>query len=202
MSDTQWFCVINGRQEGPYAVATLAGMTAQAPLAADTMVWTEGMAGWKPLSETPLYEALPKSSLPPRVPLSTVFQAGAQNMASQMSATINAPIANTQSPGFVDAVKICFRKYVDFNGRASRPEYWWFFLFGLALSIITMMFPLINMLISLVLILPSIAVGVRRLHDIDRTGWWLLIGLIPLVGFIVLIIFLTKQGTAGQNRFG
>jgi uncharacterized membrane protein YhaH (DUF805 family) len=152
---------------------------------------------------------LPQSQTPPAVPLGTVFQAGAQNVASQMagatasmSAAMNAPISNTASPEFVDAIKICFSKYADFNGRASRPEYWWFFLFTIIVYVITLYFPIINLLFSLAIFLPSIAVGVRRLHDIDRSGWWLLIGLVPLVGLIVMIVFLTKRGTEGQNRFG
>ena len=203
MSNTQWFCAINGKQEGPYTVEALASMTAQSPLAPDTMVWSEGMPGWKHLSETPLYNALPKSMVPPAVPLGAVFQAGAQN---------------TASLGFVDAVKICLTKYADFKGRASRPEYWWFALFSFMLAFVAAFIPaffsafgptpftaflsLINLLISLALILPSIAVAVRRLHDIDRTGWWILIGLVPLVGLIAMLVFLTKPGTAGQNRFG
>jgi uncharacterized membrane protein YhaH (DUF805 family) len=209
MSDKLWFCAINGKQEGPFSVETLVNMTTQTPLAPNTLVWCEGMANWQPLSETPLFNLLPKSQTPPAVPLGSVFQAGAQNVASQMAgatasvtAAINAPISSTTSPDFFDAIKICFNKYVDLNGRASRPEYWWFFLFVCVLSLLTIYFPFLNLIVALATLLPSIAAGVRRLHDIDRSGWWLLIGLVPLIGFIVLIVFLTKRGTEGQNRFG
>jgi uncharacterized membrane protein YhaH (DUF805 family) len=68
--------------------------------------------------------------------------------------------------------------------------------------LLTIYFPFLNLIVALATLLPSIAAGVRRLHDIDRSGWWLLIGLVPLIGFIVLIVFLTKRGTEGQNRFG
>jgi uncharacterized membrane protein YhaH (DUF805 family) len=209
MSDAMWFCAINGKQEGPFTVETLISMSAQTPFRPDTLVWSEGMAGWKPLSETPLFDALPKPTTPPSVPLGNVLQAGAQNVASQMAgatasmtAAINAPVGSTTAPGFVDAIKICFSKYVDFNGRASRPEYWWFFLFSFIVSILTMALPIVSLIAALAFFLPSLAVAVRRLHDIDKSGWWLLLLLLPLVGFIVLIVFLCQGGTQGQNRFG
>jgi uncharacterized membrane protein YhaH (DUF805 family) len=65
-----------------------------------------------------------------------------------------------------------------------------------------MFLPIVSLIVSLVFLLPSIAVAVRRLHDTDRSGWWLLMFLLPLVGFIVLIVFLCQRGTQGQNRFG
>jgi uncharacterized membrane protein YhaH (DUF805 family) len=208
MSDTLWYCAINGKQEGPYSVATLQEMTTRTPFASDTLVWSEGMAGWLPLSETPLFDALPKPTTPPSVPLGNVLQAGAQNVASQMvgatasmTAAINAPVGNTTAPGFVDAIKICFSKYADFNGRASRPEYWWFVLFSFIVSILTMALPFVSLIAALALFLPSLAAAVRRLHDIDKSGWWLLLVLVPLAG-LVIIYFLCQRGTQGQNRFG
>src|SRR5262249_11183351 len=115
--------------------------------------------------------------------------------------------------GFMDAVKSVFRQYVGFSGRARRAEYWWFMLFYfllmIGLVIIDTVIALagipvavLSTLGSLGLFLPSLAVAVRRLHDIDRSGWWFLIGLIPLVGGIVLLIFACTRGTAGPNRFG
>ncbi len=87
--------------------------------------------------------------------------------------------------GFQDAVATCFRKYADFTGRARRSEYWWFFLFNLLMQIATGLVDavlfgaegqgLINLLYSLGVLLPGIAAGARRLHDIDRSAWWLLI---------------------------
>ena len=92
----------------------------------------------------------------------------------------------------VDAVKACLRKYADFNGRATRTEYWWFFLAVLLGSAITSLIALrIYALFSLLTLLPLIAVGARRLHDTNRSGWWQLLALVPF-GVFVVIIFLAQ----------
>jgi uncharacterized membrane protein YhaH (DUF805 family) len=112
--------------------------------------------------------------------------------------------------GFADAIATCFQKYVVFSGRARRPEYWYWVLFSFLLGILLVIIDLIvfggsslfSTLVSLALFLPSLAVAIRRLHDIDRVGWWILIALVPLVGSIILIVMLCQRGTAGPNRFG
>jgi uncharacterized membrane protein YhaH (DUF805 family) len=113
--------------------------------------------------------------------------------------------------GFAEAVQTVLSKYAVFNGRASRPEYWWFVL---AQAIVVLILDIlvastgsgaiqaILVIVWLALVLPSLAVGCRRLHDTDKTGWWLLIGLIPIVGTIVLIVFFVQPGTLGDNRYG
>ena len=104
---------------------------------------------------------------------------------------------------FVDSIKICFSKYVDFSGRAKRPEFWWFTLFlFLANLVLGMLGDMISMLFSLATLLPSLSVGARRLHDTNRSGWWQLLWLIPVIGWIVMIVFLVQEGEAGDNRFG
>lgn len=96
-----------------------------------------------------------------------------------------------------------FQKYVEFEGRARRKEYWIFVLINLVVSVIlSNVFSLLGTLFSLAIFLPSIAVGVRRLHDIGRTGWWLLIGFIPLIGLIVLIYFFVQDSEPGANQYG
>lgn len=117
----------------------------------------------------------------------------------------------------IEAVKAVFSKYATFEGRARRSEYWWFVLFNLIVSaLLALLFGnghgmgegammggnLASNLWWLATILPSLAVGARRLHDIDRTGWWQLIWFVPLIGWIVLIVFFATRGTAGPNRFG
>ena len=119
--------------------------------------------------------------------------------------------------GFTEAVKTCLSKYATFRGRATRSEYWWFVLFmalaGIAAIVVDMLifgynpanpesFGVVNLLVSLALVLPSLAALVRRLHDVDRSGWWYFIVFIPIIGFIVLIVFLVKRGTPGTNRYG
>ena len=101
------------------------------------------------------------------------------------------------------------KKYADFSGRSRRSEYWMFFLFNfiiaIALSVVDYVLGsagIVGLLFALAILIPSIAVGVRRLHDTDRSGWWLLVGFVPLIGAIVLIVFFVLDSTPGDNRFG
>lgn len=106
---------------------------------------------------------------------------------------------------FGQAISTCFKKYADINGRAQRSEYWWFFLFNFIVNIAgTALFGdgLISILLTLALIVPAIAVGVRRLHDTNRSGWWMLAFIIPLLGLILALFWLTKRGTVGPNQYG
>ena len=115
----------------------------------------------------------------------------------------------------VDAIKSVLSQYAGFSGRARRSEYWWFALFSFVLSFVAAILDsalgtslgsgstgVIGLIVTLALLLPSLAVGVRRLHDTDRSGWWLLIGLVGLVWFIVLLVFFVQDGTRGSNRYG
>lgn len=109
---------------------------------------------------------------------------------------------------FGDAVRSVLTQYAGFSGRARRSEYWYFFLFNFVVSMVASVVDaalhsvVLGLIVTLGLILPTLAVGVRRLHDIGRSGWWLLIGLIPLVGAIVLIVFACTDSEPGPNRFG
>ncbi len=105
--------------------------------------------------------------------------------------------------GFTDAVKTCFGKYADFSGRAKRPEFWWYWLFVFLVSLaISAVARSASLLFSLATLLPSLAVGTRRLHDTDRSGWWQLLYFIPIIGWIIMIIFLVIEGCAGDNKYG
>ena len=102
---------------------------------------------------------------------------------------------------FGESISICFKKYATFEGRASRSEYWWFFLFTLLASTATgIISEALSALFSLAVLLPSLAVGARRLHDTDRSGWFLLLWFIPLIGWIVLVIW-AIQDSKEPNRF-
>lgn len=107
------------------------------------------------------------------------------------------------------------KKYAVFAGRARRREYWFFVLFSILISIVlavidhmtgtlspTADLGLLSGIYALAVLVPSIAVSVRRLHDTGRSGWWLLISLVPLVGGIVLIVFLVLDSQAGENKYG
>jgi uncharacterized membrane protein YhaH (DUF805 family) len=101
---------------------------------------------------------------------------------------------------FIDAVTTCFKKYAAFDGTASRSEFWWFFLFQFGANfIISLISPKLGVAVSLALFLPSIAVGCRRLHDTGRSGWLQLICLIPIIGWIVLVVFWAQDSKA--NRY-
>lgn len=96
---------------------------------------------------------------------------------------------------FQESIQVCFKKYADFSGRASRSEYWWFALFiVLASAATSYLSNALSGLFSLGVLLPSIAAATRRLHDTNRSGWWQLVGLVPVVGLVVLIVFLAQEG--------
>ena len=131
---------------------------------------------------------------------------------------------------FTESIKTCFQKYIDFSGRASRSEYWWFFLFTLIVRILTGWIPGVGFVVTLVLLLPSLSATVRRLHDTNRTGWWLLmpigitiaavvVGVIlsfvvgpflgvgiavlgSIAGFVSLLMFLVQPGDPQPNQYG
>lgn len=112
--------------------------------------------------------------------------------------------------GFGEAIQTVFSKYATFSGRASRSEFWYFALFTFLVQLVFAIVgfaaqnigDILSIIFGLAVFIPSLAVGARRLHDIDRTGWWQLIMLVPLVGIIVLIVFWVMKGSEGPNRFG
>jgi len=123
------------------------------------------------------------------------------------------------------------KRYAQFSGRSRRKEYWSFFLFVLIVSLILMYLDsalglggstsrefqrsasgvsasyyssagILTCIFALAMFIPNLAVAIRRLHDVDKSGWWLLIGFVPLIGTIVLIVFFLTDGSRGLNRFG
>lgn len=120
---------------------------------------------------------------------------------------------------FTESISTCFSKYADFTGRATRSEFWWFLLFYNLVSVplhivgfvLENWYPAAELLISawlvvqivfeLGILIPNLAVSVRRLHDTNHRGWWLLIVFIPIIGIILLLIWWIKRGDEGPNRF-
>jgi uncharacterized membrane protein YhaH (DUF805 family) len=104
---------------------------------------------------------------------------------------------------FGESIQICFSKYADFKGRASKSEFWWWALFNfiasLALGIVS---DKLSLAFTVATLLPYVAVTTRRLHDTDKGGWAQLIGLIPIIGWVVIIVWLCRDGDPGPNRFG
>jgi uncharacterized membrane protein YhaH (DUF805 family) len=112
---------------------------------------------------------------------------------------------------FAESIQSGFRNYVGFSGRASRSEFWFWVLFIILVTLGTqliewMMFEeptgILSIIVSIALFLPNIAMVVRRLHDRDKSGWWILLNFVPLVGIIILLIWYCTRGTVGPNRFG
>ncbi len=107
------------------------------------------------------------------------------------------------------------KKYAVFSGRAGRKEYWYFFLFNLIISILLAIVDnatgnfdpqagigLLGGIYALAVLLPGITVSVRRLHDTSRSGWWLLIAFIPIVGAIILLVFMAQDSKSDENQYG
>lgn len=109
---------------------------------------------------------------------------------------------------FAEAVTSVFKQYAVFSGRARRSEYWWFILFNLILGVVVLLIDtamgsmVLGLIVDLALLLPGLAVSVRRLHDTGRTGWWMLIALIPIVGLIILIVYQCQDSDPGANEYG
>ena len=107
---------------------------------------------------------------------------------------------------FVDVLK---KQYADFNGRATRSQYWYFVLFTVIIAFVLgfidgLIFKtqVLSLIFNLAIIIPSIALGVRRLHDLGKSGWWYLLVLIPIVGPIVLLIWFCTKGETKKNQYG
>ncbi len=201
----EWYYAENDTRHGPVPEAEMARLVATRAITAATLVWRDGLAGWEAASA---HFAFGGAATPP--PLSPAPPVGAQpsqspsrSPAMQQGDTgpdglyINAP-----SRTFGEAISTCFSKYVTFSGRASRSEYWFFVLFLLLLGIVASVidagfFPgsietggPVNGLVSLVTFLPSMAVSWRRLHDTNRSGWWIggmWIAIALLVGIAIAV---------------
>jgi uncharacterized membrane protein YhaH (DUF805 family) len=130
-----------------------------------------------------------------------------------MEEIVNVEFEQPPQTGFVEAIKKGFKGYVVWNARSTRSEYWWWTLFAIIVAIVasivdSLFFSTdaigtgpIGALTSLALFLPGLSVLVRRLHDTDRTGWWFWIILIPIIGLIVLLIFMLLPSRMGPTRW-
>lgn len=114
---------------------------------------------------------------------------------------------------FSQAVRMAFDSYCRFQGRSSRSEYWWWVLFvailsfciGIVEGILGFSMTAVQTtsgILSLVLLLPGLGLSVRRLHDIGKSGWWVLLGFIPVVGAIILITWFARNSEMTENRYG
>ena len=191
--NTQWYYAIEGSSVGPVEQAEFDALVASGTIRSDTLVWQEGMEDWLPFGRADQVGA--QASAPPRAPLSD----------SEDPARAD---ANTFMGAFKDAIA----RYVDFKTRSTRSQFWWFMLWSVIISIAASFVDValgmggdsgpVGLLASLALLLPALAVTIRRLHDIGRTGWWVLIQFVPLVGIIVIIVFACTKSQEHQNEWG
>lgn len=175
----QYYIIYNGQQVGPMEKENLVNYG----LSPTSKVWAEGMPNWvEAHTVADLHSLLYPNS-----------ESSASEYEQQPSQCAKMPNEIT----FGDAIKICFNKYADFNGRARRSEFWWFYLFTFIVGLI----PYLGYVASIALLIPSLAVGARRLHDTGRSGWWQLLALIPCIGAIILIIWWCED-SKGDNEHG
>ena len=177
----------------------------------------------KPQPQTESVHSNPQAHAAPlQVPVAGVPQfppSAHQNQNQNSEGNRTNQISQAGVTGFGEAISVCFHKYFTFSGRANRSEFWYFYLFstlaniglvillglianGAPASPFLQALPLVVLVVQLALTIPSLSSGVRRLHDTDKSGWWLLIALIPIIGIIALIVFLAQRGTLQANRFG
>jgi len=106
---------------------------------------------------------------------------------------------------FIESIQTCYKKFFDFSGRASKSEYWWFQLYNAIIYVLTFVFQgdltLLFSILVIANIIPTYAAAVRRIHDSDKSGWMVLIAVIPLIGLYIFVLLL-QDGSKGKNRFG
>ena len=106
---------------------------------------------------------------------------------------------------FIESIKVCYKKFFDFSGRASKSEYWWFQLYGIIIYGLLFVFQgdlvLLFSILSIANTIPLWAAAVRRLHDTDKSGWFVFISIIPFIGLFIIVL-LIGDGSKGKNRFG
>lgn len=208
---TEWFVGgENGTPQGPYTAEEMKTKIYSGELSREKMVWHDSMSAWSRASETELADYFSKRPPPlPHVPVPKATIGTGSYSVTQHHSAISKPEGNTAtyaapSRGFFEAISICFSKYATFSGRASRSEYWYWILFSSFAQLLIGIFEassnpyrdpsVLGSLILSALVCPSFAVGARRLHDIGRSGWWQLIAIIPLLGWILLLVFNCTRG--------
>ena len=190
----QWYYANDDREHGPIDESEFPALVRSGVVRADTLVWTDRMQDWERADRH--VEGLSRGGPPP------IHREG------------TATGDYTRQVGMAEAFREAFRRYFDFSGRSNRGEFWWFYLASLLISFVLgildvalfgevgQTYGVLGNIWGLAALIPSIALGARRLHDIGRTGWWQLLMLIPLVGWIVLVVWWAQKPDNGPNRYG
>ncbi len=190
----------DGTRIGPFDVETLNAMLAKGELDTTCLVWAKGMAEWAPITTVTTGEA----GAPPETPEPPASATPAVPMPAVPTATApDAAAADAEKWGLFSSFRsaVTARYMPFFKGRASRAEYWWFFLANFLIGITIGWLPYVGDIVTAVLMVPGVALTVRRLHDTGRSGKYIFFSLIPLVGFIIIFVFmLLPSGPA--NKWG
>lgn len=206
----QWFYALGREQRGPVDEAELEHLISTGEIGPQSLVWREGMDAWAaaqsvlpgPLVPQAWVDGLPRSTSARPTPSPIPPQAAYDGEAYY------------HPHGFVEAFRTVLGRYAQFQLRARRREYWWwvlfYFLVGMTLSIVdALLFTpdlaevgVLSNLFGLAVLIPTLAVTARRLHDIGRSGWWQLIGLVPILGWALMIWWLTRPSDPDDNRYG
>lgn len=226
-----WHYSDRGTPKGPVGRAEIETMIRQGVISRTTLIWREGMAGWVDAWTQFSFDTITPPPLPGQYQEVPLAQPGAS--------TPDGLYAGAPARSLQQAISVCLGKYATFSGRASRSEYWYFVLFtalvSFALALVEVAATggettVMSDLFSLATLLPSLAVGVRRLHDINRSGWWIgapalggiafagfaiiaaqgpaapgliaIVGILGLALIILLFVFMVTKGDPGPNRFG
>ena len=183
----KYFYAIGGKRQGPVTLDELKSLAARQELNRTALLWTEGMTAWQPAGQTPsVFEGLPpdldsiSESTPPPLP---------------------GDAGDTPNP-LLEYLQV-MKKYAVFEGRASRQEFWSFFFVNLVVVIVLAIIDgliadgpgILRTIYSLAVIMPNIAVGIRRMHDTGRSGWWILL---PIGN----LIYWAEESKPGSNQFG
>lgn len=158
-----------------------------------------GVQQAQPVAETPVQPVVEIPAQPVQQPVQQpVYQAPIQQ---QNAYNPNAGETHNGKVGFVEAIKLFFKNYANFSGRASKSEYWWAFLFNFLASFVLGLIPYVGAVLSLGLIIPGLSLNIRRLHDTGKAWYYLFMGLIPFAGFIILIVYFCADSD-GDNEWG
>lgn len=183
-----WHYAWNGKSEGPVDAEMMADLIRAGRVRRDTLVWQEGMANWEPAANHFGFGPASPVGAPPPMPA--------------YAASTSGPYAGAPARSFTEAIKVCFQKYATFKGRASRSEYWWFTLFTSLLGGLGSLLEAgmgndgqaLSALFGIATFLPSLSVTVRRLHDTDRSGWWVGGFYLGLVAYVIVLLVAFADG--------
>ncbi|HEY4310048.1 MAG TPA: DUF805 domain-containing protein [Pirellulales bacterium] len=199
----EWFYSQGGNRVGPVSAAQLRQFAESGTITPDDWVWKQGMQDWIPARRI-------NGLFPQPADLSVMSEEPRHVGAMAAPAQGSAPAPGNQPEGFgFQWYLVVWKKFADPSGRARRMEYWTFLLFHYIVIILLMIAgrmangsSMIVNLYALAAIVPTVMVRIRRLHDIGKSGWWLLISIVPIVGWIIMLIFLTRASEPGTNKYG